>query len=235
MRKKDYVITLIALGISGMVNGVSAQYEYQWGIEVSPQLCWLINKDDMNSKIFKPQSTIGGAFGLMYEYDFTKYIGIGVDALYSSQGQSYQFVGVEFFRKVNYYKVPVMFCYSPELSQGLRLIGKAGPQVSVLSSAELVNKDGKPVVKDQKKAYQDNDYGLAFLGGFGFNIWSRLYTDVLLRYDYSFSNAENSNNTKNINNPNPPFLPGSQLEPHVRAFSHNKTIGITLVFRYCYN
>jgi hypothetical protein len=234
MKNTRCFIVLAAISINGMTDTVSAQYGYQLGVEGAPQLSWLVNKDDESSKFFNPQTTMNGSIGIMYEYEFTKNIGLGVDAIYSVQGQNYQFSGIEFSRRVSYCKIPVMFCFNPEIGPGMRLIGKIGPQLGILSSAELIDNNGVAIIKDQTKAYQNNDYGGVVMGGFGFGITNQLYTDLLLRYDYSFSNAEDVNKNVNINNPNPPFVSSIRTEPQVRAETHNKTIGICIVLRYCY-
>ena len=225
---------LAAMGISGVINSVSAQYGYQLGIQGSPQLSWLINKDELNSRRFNPQSTINGSFGLMYECELTKNMGIGVDAIYSMQGQYYQFLAMDFYKKVNYYKLPVMFCYTPVIGPGLRVIAKAGPQLGILSSAELLNREGKAIVKDQRTAYASNEFGVVAMGGFGFGITSQLYVDMLLRYDYGITNAESSTYNTSVNTPSPPVLTNNAVESSIRSGSHNKTIGISIVLRYCY-
>ncbi len=234
MKNTRGVVTLATMVFWGLTNCISAQYGYQLGIEGSPQLSWLLNKDDINSRRFNPESTINGSFGFMYEYELTKNTGIGVDAIYSMQGQYYQFLSMDFYKKVNYYKIPVMFCYTPQIGPGLRAIAKVGPQLGILSSAELLNREGKAIVKDQRTAYSSTDFGFVAMAGFGFGITSQLYADLLLRYDYSVTNAESPGYNSNVNNPSPPVLPNTIVGPATRAGSHNRTIGISVLLRYCY-
>ena len=128
---------------------------------------------------------------------------------------------------------PLLFIYTYELNSNLNLIGKIGPQLGLLMKAELIDKDGNSIIKDHKPAYQDFDIGGVVNAGLGIKLNDKLSLDVLLRYDYGFTDAENKDYPNNINNP----ITGSAINGNSmanRAITNNMTAGLTVGVKYLF-
>jgi hypothetical protein len=170
-------------------------------VEGTPQFSWLMNKDDMHNSNFSMKTTFNSSYGITSQLGFTKNLGVGVDVLYSMQGQRYNLNDFDFYRQVNYIKVPLFFVYTYEISPRVLFIGKIGPQLSFLANAKLSDKNGNTIVSDQASSYAGSNFGGAVHAGFSFRLTDMLILDATLRYDYDFSDAENSAYKMNINNP----------------------------------
>jgi hypothetical protein len=61
------------------------------GAVLLPQSTWLLNQDDSDAgPELDYESTWGFAGGVSASYNFTDYLGVGLDVLYSNQGQKYK-------------------------------------------------------------------------------------------------------------------------------------------------
>lgn len=229
--KKIMSVALIATGMFLQKNSAKAQEGFQLGVEGTPHMSWLINKDDMDNANYKSMTTFNVAFGINSAYGFTENVGIGLNALYSFQGQRYKFNDVEGIRNVEYLKIPVLFIYSMEINPNMMFVGKIGPQLGLLMNAKLCDKDGNVIVSDQKTAYEDFDFGAVAYAGFGFMLSESWYLDALLRYDYGFTDAEDKDYKLNVNNPTG-TTNGNGITD--RAATYNSTAGITIGIRYLF-
>lgn len=230
MKTKKMKIAFITAGLMTLsFLNVNAQKGLMLGSEGTPQMSWLLNKDDLNDSKFKYVNTFSGSFGLTGQYGFDKNMGVGINFLYSFQGQRYEINQVERIKKIEYLKIPVMFIYCYELNSDFMLFGKLGPQVGILTSARLTDKDGNNIVANHKEAYEDYDIGAVAAVGVGYKLNDNFIVDAAVRYDYGFTDAENKSYKKNINDP---FGSANGNGFSDRADTNNETLGLTIGIRY---
>lgn len=229
MKKKVASIAFIATSILATTFSANAQEGLILGTEGTPQMSWLLNKDDINNSNFKYENTFDVCFGMSSQYGFDKNMGIGLNVLYSFQGQRYKLNGVERIKKVDYLKVPLMFVYCYEINSKFMLTGKVGPQLDLLMNARLTDKDGKNIVSDQKKAYEDYEIAAVASAGIGYKLIDNLFLDAAFRYDYAFTDAENKSYQTHINNP---LTTTNGNGTSTRKITNNETLGITVGIRY---
>ena len=213
----------------------NAQEGFCLGIEGTPQLSWLLNKDDMNNTNYQTVGTFNSSWGITSQYGFNKNLGIGLNALYSFQGQRYILSSVESYRKVGYIKVPLMFVYTTEVSPKMLFIGKIGPQFDFLTNASLTTKGGTNIVSDMSSAYQSFNYGAVVHAGFSFKLTDMLMLDIMLRYDYDFTDAEKSGNKLEVINPNPVVtrIPLQAVTAR-SANTYNTSAGLSIGLKYLF-
>ncbi len=86
--KKIYlaILGMAALTIS---NQVKAQKNFSLSVLGTPQFSFLQNEDDNNNSSFDRRSRFNTAFGVGGAYNFTGKTCIGLDVLYSLQGQRF--------------------------------------------------------------------------------------------------------------------------------------------------
>ena len=210
----------------------NAQESFHIGVQGTPHVSWMINQDDRDNAKFEPVGTFLGSFGISSEYDFNANTGIGVDVLYSLQGQRYKLSGTERIKRADYVKIPVMIVYKYELSPEAMLIGKIGPQAGILANAKLTDKDGNNIVSDHKNAYEDFELSGVAMGGIGLKLDDNFFIDAMLRFDYGFTDAENKEYRANINDPKG-TTEGINLTN--RAITNNTNAGVTIGLRYLIN
>lgn len=227
MKKIVVSVALIATNIVTLPNDAKAQKGFQIGIEGTPQMSWLMNKDDQKNKSFENVNTYNGSFGISSQLGLTNSAGIGLNVLYSFQGQKYKLNGIERNKNLEYLKIPLMFIYTNEINSKWSFVGKIGPQLDLLMKAKLTDKDGNNIVNDQKNAYANYDLAGVVSVGFALKLNDNFLLDGALRYDYGFTNAENKDYTNNINHPNGAYITN-------RAITNNTTAGLTIGLRYLF-
>jgi len=211
--KKILFSTAFVLALAAF-NQVSAQKGLSLSVKGIPQFSWLQNSDDNDNNSFSKKSTFNASFGVGAAYNFTNNLGVGLDVLYSLQGQKYNLAGKEYHQKNNYLKLPVMFLYNTDPSKTVSFIGKVGPQLSILTSAKVDDGDGNELL-DNKDAYKSVTFGGVAVAGVQFRLNSALYLTTAARYDYDFTNAEEKDNTA-----------------AGRASTHNMTAGLEVGLKY---
>ena len=226
---KKIVISAALITVSMIVqhNSAKAQEGFQAGIEVTPQMSWLLNEDDLVSDRFEYLNNFNSSFGISAQYGFSPTMGLGINFLYSYQGQRYKFDGVEQIKKLEYLKIPIVLVINYDINPNWMFIGKIGPQLDVLSNARLTDKDGTIIVNDQKNAYEDIEVAGIASVGFGLKLTEMLSVDAALRGDFGFTNAENEDYDKNINHPNGAIV-------KTRAITNNANAGLTIGVRYLF-
>ena len=235
MKNSILLATIIATIALVSTKNADAQQGIQIGIEGTPQMSWIINNDDQTNQQFEYQNTLSGSFGISGQYGFTKNMGIGLNALYSIQGQRFKLSGIERTKQIEYLKIPLMFNYNYEFNNDIKFIGKIGPQLGVLTNAKLIDKDGGDIVGNHKEAYEDYDFEGVIYAGIGYKINENIYIDASLRFDYGFTDAENKNYTKNINNPYELIKTnGYSTNNNSRKFANNITSGLSFGIRYVF-
>ncbi len=235
MKKLVFRITLSAGSLLAATGFTDAQQGLMLGVEATPQLSWLTNKDDNSNSDFKYVTTFNSSFGITGQYGFTKILGIGLNVLYSFQGQRYQLSGIENYKKVDYVKIPLMFVYSAVISSNVMFIGKIGPELEILSMAKLTDKNNNTLVIDVSSAYQSTNISGVIHAGFSFKLTELLMLDATLRYDYDFADAEMSSYKTVVNNPSPSLtrIPLSTTTTR-NASTYNMTAGVSVGLKYLF-
>lgn len=198
-------------------NRVSAQQGFSVSVKGTPQFSFLQNKDDNNNNSYSRKATFNTNFGVGAGYNFDKYLGVGVDVLYSLQGQKYDLNSIEYKQKINYVKVPVYFTYNSDASKIVSFIGKVGPQVSFLTDAKLTDNNSGKTLDDTKDRYKTTAFGGAAVAGIQFKVQPQLYVTTAARFDYDFTNAEDKNYVS--------YTAG-------RAKTYNSTAGLEVGLKY---
>ena len=92
--KKVFLFTLLIAGLS--IYKANAQQGFSLSVKGNPQFSFLQNKDDNNNSNYSTKATFNAAFGLGGEYGFNNHYGVGIDVLYSLQGQRYILNNIEY-------------------------------------------------------------------------------------------------------------------------------------------
>jgi len=214
------IVTTAAFLMAGLVT-VSQTANAQKGLSLSikgtPHLSMMLNSDDKDAPGFERKATFGASFGVGAGYNFTDNLGLGLDVLYSIQGQKYESAGMEFHQKVNYLKIPLMFTYNTNPSAPVVFTAKVGPQLGLRLSSKVTDNDNNDIIKDANDMYNSIDFGAVAGAGVRFSLTQKLSLDAGVRFDYSFTNAENSDYVH--------YTSG-------RATTNNLTAGIEVGLRY---
>ena len=190
------------------------------GAVLLPQSTWLLNQDDSDAgPELDYESTWGFAGGVSASYNFTDYLGVGLDVLYSSQGQKYKGTqsGIPYTAKttLNYLKLPLLLRFNSDPNSVVQFSAFLGPQFSFLLSYKDRAEDNVPFVGTVVQEVSGKEMSItvgntsmeeeeltapiykSFLPGavLGFGIGIKP-TDALLislhiRADYAFGDAEN--------------------------------------------
>lgn len=214
---KKLVICLFAFAGLTSINKANAQKGFSASVKATPQFSFLQNKDDNFNNNYENKATFNTNFGVGSAYNFTDKFGVGLDVLYSLQGQRYKLSGTEYNQKNEYIKVPVYFTYNSNSSKKVSYVGKIGPQVSFIISSKVDDKDGKTVFSDVKDRYKSATFGGAALAGVQFKLDQNLYLITAARFDYDFTNAEDDTYS---------------LYTNGRANTYNVTAGIEVGLKY---
>lgn len=193
-----------------------------------PQSTWLLNQDDSDAgPNLDYEKTWGFAGGLTLGYNFTDYLGVGLDVLYSNQGQKYK--GTESGENLtaqttlNYLKLPLLLRFNSDPNSPVQFSFFAGPQANLLLSyrdkAEITGGGVATTLETQNqeftetvsflgikdmhkhnltaKAYQPLTLGAVVGLGAGFKLTDELLLGVHVRFDYAFGDVENKDSKVN--------------------------------------
>lgn len=165
---------------------------FYFGARIAPQLSWMVNQDDLNDEYFETRQKVAASLGLAAGYNFSEHLGIETNLIYSLQGQSYQYKGIEYNQKVNYVKIPVMFTYTSS-SSPIMFLGKVGPQLNILTKAKIDPVPvitGEAITNNNEARYESMVLGGVLSLGGRYALTHNLFVDASLRYDISFTNVE---------------------------------------------
>lgn len=217
-------LIIAALGAASIAHQANAQEGFNIGVRAVAHTTWMLNSDDWDTSNHEYITTWGSAFGIGLGYGLSETLGLGVDILYSGQGQRYELkvlqTMVEFHQKNDYIKIPVMLTFNGDPSGGSMFIGKIGPQFGFLSGSKLLDADGGELNGDTKDRFNSSDIGAMLSLGASFRLGDKLRLNTSFRMDYSFTNAENED-----------FVP---RQPD-RAPTHNATGGLEFGLSYFLN
>lgn len=186
-----HLILGTALVAALSANTAMAQEGLNLSVKGIGQTSWMLNADNSDVSTFDYKTTIVPAFGLGVGYGLTDRMGIGLDVLYSMQGQRSEVAGAEFFQRNDYLKIPLMFTYNTDPSRNTMFLAKVGPQLGLLTGSKLDNGDGETLIDDTKDSYVSTDFGAMLSLGASFRLTENLRLNTSLRGDYMFTNADN--------------------------------------------
>jgi len=213
---KKYLLSAFTIAILGLTQA-NAQQGFSLSVKATPQFSFLQNEDDSDAPGLDKKATFNVNFGIGGAYNFTNKLGVGLDVLYSLQGQRYETDGTEYNQKVNYLKIPVFFSYTSNPSKVVAFTGKIGPQLSILTDSKITDKDGDDIVGDTKNRYEDITFGGMVAAGIQIKLDKNLFLTTLARFDYDFTNAEDDSH---------PIYPAG------RANTYNMTTGLEVGLKY---
>lgn len=195
------------------------QGAFRVGALLLPQSTWLLNQDDSDAgPELDYESTWGFAGGLSTSYNFTDYLGVGLDVLYSSQGQKYKGKqgGINYTAKttLNYLKLPLLLRFNSDPNSAVQFSAFLGPQFSFLLSYRDRAEATVPLLGTNVMEVTGTEYSLTVGGltdkeeltapiykgflpgavlGFGIGIkpTDELLISLHIRADYAFGDAEN--------------------------------------------
>ncbi len=189
------------------------------GAVLLPQSTWLLNQDDSDAgPELDYESTWGFAGGVSASYNFSDYLGVGLDVLYSNQGQKYKGTqsGISYTAKttLNYLKLPLLLRFNSDPNSVVQFNAFLGPQFSFLLSykdraeanvpllgtniQEVSGKEvsitvGNTSTKEALTApiYKSFLPGAVLGFGIGIKPTDELLISLHIRADYAFGDAEN--------------------------------------------
>lgn len=214
--KKIFLAALV-LAVFTVNKKANAQQGFSVSVKTTPLFSFLQNKDDRDNSSIQQKATANANLGIGAGYNFTPTLGVGMDVLYSLQGQRYKINGIETNQRVDYVKIPVYFTYTMNSSKPVSFIGKIGPQLSILTDSKLTDNNGHTLKSDTKDLYKNVTVGGMAAAGAQFRLDKKLYLTTMARFDYDFTNAEDHSN---------PYYPAG------RAKTYNMTTGIEVGLKY---
>lgn len=212
--KKVLMTAMLAVTLMGIMANANGQKGFNFSFKVTPQFTWLQNSDDDEMTTIDLSPLIRASFGVGAGYHFTDNYGIGLDLLYSLQGQEYKEGGDELLIKLDYVKVPIYFTYNSDPSQDISFVGKIGPVVNFLTTAQWENEG---VEIDVDEVYSDVTVGAMVNAGIQFRLGPKMYLQTGLNFDYDIANAEDVDYVD---------------FPAGRASTHNMTMGLQVGLKY---
>ncbi|MCX7764623.1 MAG: outer membrane beta-barrel protein [Bacteroidia bacterium] len=220
-----------------LLGGVYAQEgTLKVGAVLLPQNTWLLNQDDSDAgPELDYEVTWGFAGGLSLAYNFSDYVGVGLDVLYSRQGQKYK--GVEngtnltATTSLNYLKLPLLlrlgsdpespvqfsFFVGPQANlllsyhdkvEGVSALGRGNMEVSGTTMKSTYTIGGVTITEEEKlsaSAYKSFTLGAAVGLGVGFKVSDELFLTLHFRGDYAFGDAENKDARISYGNHDHPY------------------------------
>jgi len=149
--------------------------------------------------------------GLMLNLPFNDNFSLRPEAVYIQKGADYRFLGTDVSYKMNYLEVPVLAVIK---FGKLPLSIHVGPQFSYLLSTKVSYENslfgGEEVIEEDKKNFEDYDYG--FAAGAGLHFGKAVFE---LRYSRGLKEVEKTNDLGSI-----------QIEPSSKHFNLQASVGI---------
>ncbi len=214
--KKILMSAMTIALLTGGASAVMAQQGFSVSVKATPQFSFLQNNDDNDNSVLKKKATFNTNFGVGAGYNFTDNIGVGLDVLYSLQGEKSEVLGREINQKLEYVKVPVYFSYNTDPSKTVSLFGKIGPQVSFLTNAKISGGEHTGSVEN-KDRFEKATFGAMANAGVQFKLSQNIFLQTGLQFDYDFTNAEDKDYIG--------YIPG-------RANTYNMTAGVQVGLKY---
>lgn len=215
--KKAVIAFVFVIGATGLM----AQQGLHMGLKGAPQSTWMFNGDDSDDAEWLFVPTFRASFGASFAYFFSDKAGLGIDLLYSAQGQKFENEGFDAFTKLSYFKVPVLFHYHSNAESSALFYLNVGPQFSILTSGQT--QTTLPIFGESSLTnsddYESLNIGAVLALGAGFNLTDFLMLTTGLRFDFAFTDAENKSS-------------GFYSQDNDRRPNHNATAGFEIGLRY---
>lgn len=201
-----------------LIGGLWAQEgAFRIGAALLPQNTWLLNQDDSDAgPELDYEVTWGFAGGLSASYHFSDYLGVGLDVLYSRQGQKYKgnIGGINYTARtdLNYLRLPLLLRFSTDPEAPIQFNAFLGPQLSFLLSYRDKGENsfattevtgttittsltgiGSTTVNLDQAIYKKSLFGGVFGLGMGIRAGDNILITIHFRGDYAFGDAENKN------------------------------------------
>ncbi len=199
-----------------LLGGLWAQERaFRVGVALLPQNTWLLNQDDSDAgPELDYEVTWGFAGGLSASYHFSDYIGVGLDVLYSRQGQKYKgtVAGTAYTAQtnLNYLRLPLLLRFSTDPEAPVQFNAFLGPQLSLLLSYQdkvqaristqevsgttittTITGMGSSTENLDQTIYKKSLFGGVFGLGMGIRAGESILITIHFRGDYAFGDAEN--------------------------------------------
>jgi hypothetical protein len=187
---------------------------------------WLVNKADSEREELTRAFTPGVSGGVLMRYYIEYSTAVGMDLLYSFQGQAYhvdkRIEDVTRSTRLLYLKLPLMLEFRTGLGDRSYFKGHFGPYVSFPQAAFRTQEGASvppPGPYRWEQAYRSPVLGVMFGLGPGIR-WGRGWASSLeLRFDHDFTNAEEK---------------ASELISNYRSETYNATLGLMISLRYAF-
>lgn len=221
-----------------------AQQGFHIGYKVAPQSTWMFNGDNSDNAQYRYVSTWGVAHGPSLSYWFKPTVGVGLDLIFSKQGQKFQVMKESDYTNytvLKYIKLPILLHFSSDPEQPVMFVGQFGPQFAFLSKGELeVEQYPGGMLADEtldvKGGYKSTNIGWVLGFGMGTNFGTDfLAMTIQLRFDFGFTDAENKlddNELGLILTDDDYYYYYSSPDPSERPTTFNTTGGIEIGFSY---
>lgn len=214
--KKILMSAMVIAMISGSASTAMAQKGLSLSVKATPQFSFLQNSDDNDNSALKKKATFNSNFGVGAGYQLTPNAGVGIDVLYSFQGEKSEVLGVDVNQKLEYIKLPIYFSYNTDDAQAVSFFGKVGPQLSLLTNAKISAAGSDKFISNKDK-FEKVTFGAMANAGVQFKLSENIFLQTGLQFDYDFTNAENKDYLG--------YIPG-------RADTHNMTAGVQVGLKY---
>jgi len=178
------IILLALLPTAGLAQSEGLKL----GVKVIPQSTWMLNQQDSDAgPEFDYVTTWGLAFGASGDIFTSPNFGVGLEMLYSSQGQKFKaFDTLQFAKKLTYLKVPLLLNFATA-GDGTNFLAQVGPQMNILLNSDLQDENGHPV--PNTIAYKSVSFAVALFLGVTINVGVAAIVTGL-RFDYGLTDAE---------------------------------------------
>lgn len=175
-----------------------SQKGFHIGVIGGPQFSSQLNQQDFdNADVRYDGVPVRSAFGLTFNYHFTDKLGLGTQLVLSYEGFRYHDALFQYFRKVTYFKVPLLFHVN---SSSAKLVGGyfyIGPELNLLVAKDFSWAAGTSLKKTNQTDYHDyanlhKSFTVGGVIGFGivFNILKgRLQINAGVRLDGDFTDT----------------------------------------------
>ncbi|MGQ9863297.1 MAG: porin family protein [Bacteroidia bacterium] len=235
---------------------------FRIGIVGQPQSTWLLNKDDSDAgPELDYKSTVGMLVGASLAYNFTDYLGVGLDILYGREGQKYQGkpngTTLTAQTKLGYLKFPLLFRAGSDPDAPVQFSFFVGPQLSLLLSNEDVltlrddslgltlnvtikGKTASALLFSEElteKPYKSVTFGVVTGIGAAFKLTDELSLSANFRVDYTFGDIENKNAKTSDGEPfwsiyKPKYVEDAPSANYTRPATHALTGGLLIGLHY---
>lgn len=183
MKMNKTILTSLLISLLLLNKNTNAQQGFSVSLKAIPQFSFLQNSNDRDNNSLDKKATFNANFGVGANYGFTNKLGVGMDVVYSLQGQRYNMNGFETNQKIDYVKVPLYFTYTHNPSKPISFVEKIGPQISFLTDSKLTDDNGHTLKSDTKDLYKDVTFGGMAATGVQFKLNSKLYLTTIARFD----------------------------------------------------